>query len=53
MISSAKQLKAKIKNMTEGLSPFEKSEKSQMLIRLFLMEGFDWEEKEVRQQMLG
>ena len=40
MISSAKQLKAKIKNMTEGLSPFEKSEKSQMLIRLFLMEGF-------------
>ena len=40
MIYSAKQLKGKIKNMTEGLSPFEKSEKSQMLIRLFLMEGF-------------
>lgn len=40
MISSAKQLKDKIKNMTDGLLPYEKSEKSQMLIRIFLMERF-------------
>lgn len=38
MINSAKQLKGKIKNMTDGLLPFEKSKKAEMLLRIFLME---------------
>lgn len=38
MIKTSRQLKDKIRNMTDGLNPVEKSEKAQMLIRNFLME---------------
>ena len=38
MIKTARQLKDKVRNMTEGLPAASKSEKAQMLIRNFLME---------------
>lgn len=38
MIKTARQLKDKVRNMTEGLQAASKSEKAQMLIRNFLME---------------
>lgn len=38
MIKTSRQLKDKVKNLTVGLSVREKSEKSQMLIRNYLME---------------
>lgn len=38
MIKTSRQLKDKIRNMTDGLNPVEKSEKAQMLIRNILME---------------
>ncbi len=38
MIKTSRQLKDKVRNMTVGLSVREKSEKSQMLIRNYLME---------------
>ncbi len=39
-MKTARQLKDKIKNMTTELSPAEKSEKSQMLMRHYFMEKF-------------
>lgn len=38
MIKTSMQLKDKVKKMTKGLTPVQKSEKSQMLIRNYLME---------------